>query len=190
MIEWYTLPENLYRAYLLTGEKKYLDFAREWDYTYLWDKLNAHDSTIGPRHAYSQVNSFSSAARPIWRRGQEVPGRRGKRLCACDGKHTYATGGYGPAECLFADEKGFLGEMLKDSWDPTKNGAVYRNFGGGMVPRNDNWGSCEVSCCAWAVFKICNYLLRITGKAKYGDWAEQMRTTVWPDSRPSIPRGT
>lgn len=42
------------------------------------------------------------------------------------------------------------------------------------MTRNDNWGSCEVSCCAWAVFKICNYLLRITGKAKYGAWAEQM----------------
>lgn len=175
MIEWYTLPENLYRAYLLTGEKKYLDFAREWDYTYLWDKLNAHDSTIGPRHAYSQVNSFSSAAMAYLATGDK------KYLDAAENgyalvteKHTYATGGYGPAECLFADEKGFLGEMLKDSWDPTKNGAVYRNFGGGMVPRNDNWGSCEVSCCAWAVFKICNYLLRITGKAKYGDWAEQM----------------
>lgn len=64
------------------------------------------------------------------------------------------------------DAEGFLGSY--------QNGAVYRNFGGGMVPRNDNWGSCEVSCCAWAVFKICNYLLRITGKAKYGDWAEQM----------------
>ena len=175
MIEWYTLPENLYRAYLLTGEKKYLDFAREWDYTYLWDKLNAHDSTIGPRHAYSQVNSFSSAAMAYLATGDK------KYLDAAENgyalvteKHTYATGGYGPAECLFADEKGFLGEMLKDSWDSTKNGAVYRNFGGGMVPRNDNWGSCEVSCCAWAVFKICNYLLRITGKAKYGDWAEQM----------------
>ena len=89
-------------------------------------------------------------------------------------RHTYATGGYGPAECLFAEEEGFLGEMLKDSWDPTRKSPVYRNFGGGLVGRNDNWGSCEVSCCAWAVFKICNYLLRITGKAKYGAWAEQM----------------
>lgn len=123
MIEWYTLPENLYRAYLLTGEKKYLDFAREWDYTYLWDKLNAHDSAIGPRHAYSQVNSFSSAAMAYLATGDK------KYLDAAENgyalvteKHTYATGGYGPAECLFADEKGFLGEMLKDSWDPTPGG--------------------------------------------------------------------
>ena len=50
MIEWYTLPENLYRAYQLTGEQKYLDFAQEWDYTYLWDKLNNKDSAIGPRY--------------------------------------------------------------------------------------------------------------------------------------------
>lgn len=175
MIEWYTLPENLYRAYQLTGEQKYLDFAQEWDYTYLWDKLNNKDSAIGPRHAYSQVNSLSSAAMAY-----EVTGKKYYLDAIENGyteiteRHTYATGGYGPAECLFAEEEGFLGEMLKDSWDPTRKSPVYRNFGGSLVGRNDNWGSCEVSCCAWAVFKICNYLLRITGKAKYGAWAEQM----------------
>lgn len=175
MIEWYTLPENLYRAYLLTSDQKYLSFAKEWDYDYLWDKLNAHDFHIGPRHAYSQVNSFSSAAMAY-----EVTGEQ-KYLDAIENgyeyitKHqTYATGGYGPAECLFAEEDGFLGDMLKDSWDATRSWDLYHNFGDGMVARNDNWGSCEVSCCAWAVFKICNYLLKITGKAKYGQWAEQM----------------
>lgn len=175
MIEWYTLPENLFRAYLLTNDQKYLDFAREWDYTYLWDKLNRHDPHIGPRHAYSQINSFSSAAMAY-----EVTGEQ-KYLDAIENgyacmmrHHTYATGGYGPAECLFAEEEGFLGDMLKDSWDGTKNGMLYHNFGDSTVGRNDNWGSCEVSCCAWAVFKICNYLLKMTGKAKYGHWAEQM----------------
>ena len=32
MIEWYTLPEQIYRAYQLTGEQLYLDFAKVWDY--------------------------------------------------------------------------------------------------------------------------------------------------------------
>ena len=86
-------------VYRRTGIRKYLDFAREWDYTYLWDKLNAHDSAIGPRHAYSQVNSFSSAAMAYLATGDK------KYLDAAENgyalvteKHTYATGGYGPAE--------------------------------------------------------------------------------------------
>ena len=62
MIEWYTLPEQIYRAYQLTGEQLYLDFAKVWDYDYFWDKLLAGDFKIGPRHAYSHVNSLSSAA--------------------------------------------------------------------------------------------------------------------------------
>ena len=41
MIEWYTLPEQIYRAYQLTGEQLYLDFAKVWDYDYFWDKLLA-----------------------------------------------------------------------------------------------------------------------------------------------------
>jgi hypothetical protein len=31
-LEWYTLAENLYRAYLLTGNQKYRDFAEVWLY--------------------------------------------------------------------------------------------------------------------------------------------------------------
>lgn len=175
MIEWYTLPEQLYRAYLLTGEQLYLDFAKEWDYTYLWDKLLAHDFQIGPRHAYSQVNSLSSAAMAYRITGEE------KYLEAIKiayeeilQNHTFATGGYGPAECLFPTEEGYLGDSLKANWDPDKRHQTYVNFGNSVVTRDDKWGSCEVSCCSWAVFKICDYLLTLTGDAKYGDWAEKL----------------
>jgi len=56
MIEWYTLPENLYRASELSGDATFAAFAKEWDYRYFWDKLIAKDPTIGPGHAYSHVN--------------------------------------------------------------------------------------------------------------------------------------
>ena len=175
MIEWYTLPEQLYRAYEFTRDKIYLDFAKEWDYTYFWDKLTAHDFKIGPRHAYSHVNALSSAARAYMVTGEK------KYLDAIEiayheilQHHTFATGGYGPAECLFADEEGYLGDSLKANWDNDKLHQTYRNFGDGMVDRDDQWGSSEVSCCSWAVFKICNYLLTLTGKAEYGDWAEKL----------------
>ena len=98
MIEWYTLHEQLYRAWLLTGEKRYQEFAKEWDYPYFWDKLLKHDYKIGPRHAYSHVNSLSSAAMAY-----KVTGDM-KYLQAMEiayeellRNHTFATGGYGPA---------------------------------------------------------------------------------------------
>jgi DUF1680 family protein len=176
MIEWYTLPENLYRAYRATGDEKYRSFAREWDYDYLWDKLNNRDFRIGPRHAYSHVNCLSSAALAYGDTGDE------RYLSAMKtafeeitAHHTFATGGYGPAECLYAEKESYLGDSLKSTWDVTLKGeAMYTNFGGGRVARSDAWGSCEVSCCAWAVFKFCNYMLQYTGEARYGDWVEKL----------------
>lgn len=67
-----------------------------------------------------------------------------------------------------------MGDSLKSTWDSTLEDPMYRNFGGSLVTRNDTWGSCEISCCAWAVFKYCNYLLQYTGDAKYGDWVEKL----------------
>ncbi|WP_040952008.1 beta-L-arabinofuranosidase domain-containing protein [Gorillibacterium massiliense] len=175
MIEWYTLPENLYRAYQLTGDEKYKAFAELWDYDYLWDKMNSRDFHIGPRHAYSQVNSLSSAARAYETTKDE------RYLSAMKiaydeitTHHIFATGGYGPAECLFTEDEGYLGDSLKSTWDITLASPFYTNFGGSQVTRNDTWGSCEISCCAWAVFKFCNYLLQYTGDAKYGDWVEKL----------------
>lgn len=175
MIEWYTLPEHLYRAWQITGEEIYRDFAKEWEYSYYYDKLSAGDFQIGPRHAYSHVNSLSSAAKFYEDTGDE------KYLTAMKNgydeileHHSFATGGYGPAECLFPDAEGYLGDSLKANWDRDRIHKEYRNFGDTIVTRDDAWGSCEVSCCAWAVFKLTGYLMRFTGEAKYGDWAEKM----------------
>ena len=30
-MEWYTLTENLYRAYLVTGNQRYRDFGAVWE---------------------------------------------------------------------------------------------------------------------------------------------------------------
>jgi uncharacterized protein len=39
--EWYTLPENLYRAFLLTGEPAFREFADVWRYEEYWSALAA-----------------------------------------------------------------------------------------------------------------------------------------------------
>ncbi len=175
MIEWYTLPEQLYRAWFLTKEEIYLDFAKEWDYPYFWDKLLKKDFKIGPRHAYSHVNSLSSAAM-AYKATKDKKYLQAARIAYEEilKHHTFATGGYGPAETLFAEEKGYLGDSLKANWDGDRLHKTYRNFADQTCTRDDRWGSCEVSCCSWAVFKLCNYLLTLTGDAKYGDWAEKL----------------
>jgi hypothetical protein len=38
-LEWYTQPENLFRAYQLTGNKQFKDFAEAWLYHSYWDKF-------------------------------------------------------------------------------------------------------------------------------------------------------
>jgi DUF1680 family protein len=189
MIEWYTLPEQLYRTYKITGEIKYLDFAREWDYDYYWNKICAHDFSIGPRHAYSHVNALSSAARAYQatadRKYLDVMEIAYDELLL---NHTFATGGYGPAECLYAEVDGYLGNSLMDTWDRGCQ-IDYTNFGGGRVARSDVWGSCEVSCCAWAIFKFCNYMLKFTGQAKYGHWVENILYNGLGGQLPITPQG-
>ncbi|MBQ6398830.1 MAG: glycoside hydrolase family 127 protein [Clostridia bacterium] len=177
-IEWYTLPENLFRAYQLFGDDLYREMAEQWLYPYLWDRLAAGDDRIGPRHAYSHVNSLSSAARAYMVTGEEKYLRtieEGYRLLT--ERHIFVTGGYGPGETLFGEDPGYLGNSVLPSWDRelTETGKLtWKNFVGGLSTRSDSWGSCEVSCCSWAVFKLCNYLMKLTGDARYGDWCEKL----------------
>src|SRR5271157_2608631 len=68
--EWYTLSENLYRAYLATGDDKYRRFAEVWEYHDYWDIYARRGDIFAPRpdggrnelyHAYSHVNTLGGA---------------------------------------------------------------------------------------------------------------------------------
>jgi uncharacterized protein len=152
-LEWYTLPENFYRAYLATGDAKYRDFAEIWLYEPYWNKFA---ETSDPPdaygvHAYSHVNSFSSAAMAHAVTGDE----RYLRVIrnAYDFLQTtqcYATGGFGPAERIMPTN-GNLGKSLEGRMD-----------------------SFESPCSSWAGFKLGRYLLEFTGEARYGDWIERL----------------
>lgn len=168
--EWYTLSENLYRAYLLTGDPRYRDFARVWEYREYWGCFAAGRSIFGhPQphwyHAYSHVNTLSSLAAAYLVNGDPAD------LAAL--RHAYdflwqtqlwATGGYGPNESLLPRPE--LARLLGDS---------STHF--------------ETQCGSWAGFKLTRYLIGFTGDARYGDWTELLVTNGIGASIPMSPRG-
>ncbi|MFE5258623.1 beta-L-arabinofuranosidase domain-containing protein [Streptomyces coelicoflavus] len=152
--EWYTLSENLYRAYLLSGDEVFTDCARLWHYPSLWDRFadGPHPSNPPVAHAYSHVNSINGAAMAYVATGE--PRMLDIAVNAHDyftRTQTYASGGYGPIEHLVTPEAGRLGEGLEHSWNHA-----------------------EIGCGTWGGFKLTNHLLGITGRARFADWTERL----------------
>jgi hypothetical protein len=151
--EWYTLAENLYRAYQATGDAKYKTFAEVWLYPWWWNRF-AGTSSPGDAygfHAYSHVNTFSSAAMHYEISGDPATLRILRNAYDyLQNTQCFATGGFGPDERLLAPD-GSLGAALEN--------------------RPNTF---ETVCGSWAGFKLSRYLMRFTGEARYGDWMERL----------------
>ena len=166
--EWYTLPENLYRAYLSTGEQAFKDFGDVWLYEDYWRPLAdaAELPEVVPVHAYSHANSFSSAAMAYAVTGDKrylqitINAYDFLQRTQC-----YATGGYGPDE-RFMPPDGSLGRSLE----------LYA-------------GHAEIPCGSWAGFKLSRYLIGFTGEARFGDWIETMVYNAIGAALPTEPDG-
>ncbi len=152
-LEWYTLPENLYRAYLASGNSLYKEFGDVWRYNTYWDEFA--DSTAPEAakylHSYSHANTFNSAAMTYSVTGDS------RYLAIIKNSYEYlrrtqcyASGGYGPGE-----------------WSVPSNG----DLGNALDFRSD---SAEIPCGSWGAFKLSKYLLSFTGDAQYGDWIERL----------------
>ncbi len=65
--EWYTLSENLYRAYQTTGNSQFRDFARVWLYPQYWNLFadTAKPANAHGVHAYSHVSTFQQRGRGV-----------------------------------------------------------------------------------------------------------------------------
>lgn len=166
--EWYTLPENLYRAYLLTGQDLYRKFADEWLYHDYWSLFtgDSDPKEVDPLHAYSHVNSFNSAAVAYAVTGDA----QYLRICTnaydfIQRTQCYATGGFGPDERLMPPD-GSLGRSLD----------LYA-------------GHAEIPCGTWAGTKLSRYLMGFTGEARYGDWIETMLYNAIGAALPTEPDG-
>jgi DUF1680 family protein len=157
--EWYTLSENLYRAYRATGDHRYADFAAVWHYREYWDLFAAKKDIFADRgggrrtaayHAYSHVNTLGGLAHEYLHTGQ--PELRDALIRAHDtlvAEQCYPTGGFGPDEQL----------LPRDAWK-TRVDTTHNSF--------------ETQCGCFAVFKLCKYLTMITGDGRFGDWPERL----------------
>lgn len=151
--EWYTLSENLYRAYVVTGDPNFKTFAEVWLYHPYWNKFATTSRPADAQgvHAYSHVNTFSSAAMTYAVIGDPVCLQIIKNAYDyLQNTQCYATGGYGPNE-RFMTPDGSLGKALQT--------------------RSDTF---ETLCGSWAGFKLSRYLMQFTGEARYGDWIERL----------------
>lgn len=172
--EWYTLSENLYRAYAATGDRTYRDFAAVWHYSEYWDIFARRGDLFGDRgngrrtdayHAYSHVNTLGGAAQAYLHSGEqhflETILQAHDDLSA---KQCFATGGFGPDEQL----------LPRAAWR-RKTDYCHNSF--------------ETQCGAFAVFKLCKYLMTITGNARYGDWIERLAYNGIAATIPMSPNG-
>lgn len=166
--EWYTLSENLYRAYEVTGDQKYFDFANFWEYPGYWRNIRDGNDIVNDKvfyHAYSHLNCLSGAAMAYQVKKEEQYLNtiiRGYEFFTEN--QAYITGGFGPTEQLVSrDQKQIITNLTHHTF--------------------------ETQCGSWAAFKLSKYLLEFTGNGMYGDWIEKLLINGIGASIPMSPTG-
>lgn len=150
--ESYTMPENLFLASQRGAGRRYYDLGLEYLDDKTWfDPLAQNENVLAGRHAYSYVNSLSSAMMAYLVAGSEKHLRAARNAFAMLEAQSFATGGWGPDEQLRAPDSNDLYDSLTNT---------HHSF--------------ETPCGSYAHFKLTRYLLRVTRDAQYGDSMERM----------------
>src|SRR5438874_10218717 len=164
--ETYTLPENLFLAYQRSGDKRYRDLAVRFIYHEYYDALAENHNALPGKHAYSHVNTLSSAMQAYLMLGNEKYLRAAANGLRMVQEQSYATGGWGPNEAFVEPGKGLLAASL---------GTTRSSF--------------ETPCGAYGQFKITRYLLRVTRDSRYGDSMEQVLYNTVAGAKPILADG-
>src|SRR5258708_2654301 len=164
--ESYTLAENQFFAWRETGDAHYYASARRFLYDEFFAALAAGHNALPGKHAYSHVNSLSSAAQAYLTLGSPMYLRAAENGFAMIDAQSFATGGWGPNEHFVEPGSGALGASLEDQ---------VRGF--------------ETPCGAYAHFKLTRYLLRITRNVLYGDSMERVLYNTVLGALPIEPDG-
>jgi len=165
--ETYTLPENFFLAYQRSGDKRYRDLGERFIYQEYYDALAENHNALPGKHAYSHVNTLSSAMQAYLVLGDEKYLRAAANGMRMVQEQSYATGGWGPDEAFVEPGKGLLAESL---------GKTRSSF--------------ETPCGAYGQFKITRYLLRVTRDSHYGDSMEQVLYNTVAGTKPILADGT
>jgi DUF1680 family protein len=165
--ETYTLSENFFLAYRRSGDRRYRDLGQRFIYHDYYDALAENHNALPGKHAYSHVNTLSSAMQAYLVLGDEHYLRAASNGLRMVQEQSYATGGWGPSEGFLEPGKGLLAASL----DKTH-------------------ASFETPCGAYGHFKITRYLLRVTRDSRYGDSMERVLYNTISGAKPILADGT
>ena len=164
--ESYTISENLFLAYQRGAGDRYRELGRQYLFDEYYDPLSEGRNNLAGRHAYSHVNSLSSAMQAYLTLGSEKHLRAARNGFEMLSQQSFSTGGWGPDEQLRAP----------DSPD------LYASLSG-------SHSSFETPCGSYAHFKLTRYLMRVTRESRYGDSMERMMYNTVLGAKPLVADG-
>jgi DUF1680 family protein len=164
--ESYTISENLFLAYQRGAGKRYRELGRQYLDDEYYAPLADGRNVLAGRHAYSHVNSLSSAMQAYLTLGSEKHLRAARNAFDMLSQQSFATGGWGPDETLSGPGSSGLYASLANTH-----------------------ASFETPCGAYAHFKLTRYLLRVTRDSRYGDSMERMMYNTVLGAKPLMADG-
>jgi len=164
--ESYTISENLFLAYQRGAGNRYRELGRQYLDDEYYDPLAEGRNVLAGCHAYSYVNSLSSAMQAYLTLGGEKYLRAARNGFDMVAEQSFATGGWGPDEQLRAPGSADVYASLTDSH-----------------------ASFETPCGSYAHFKLTRYLLRVTRESRYGDSMERVMYNTVLGAKPLMPDG-
>lgn len=166
--ESYTISENLFLAYKRGAGARYRALAIQYldDQSY-YDPLAEGRNVLAGRHAYSYVNSLSSAMQAYLTLGSQKHLRAARNAFEMLKAQSFATGGWGPDEQLRAPDSNDLFASLTNTHS-----------------------SFETPCGSYAHFKMTRYLLRVTRDSRYGDSMERVMYNTVLGAKPLLADGS
>ena len=164
--ESYTISENLFLAYQRGAGERYRELGRQYLDDEYYHPLSEGRNVLAGRHAYSHVNSLSSAMLAYLTLGSEKHLRAAQNAFEMLSKQSFVTGGWGPDEQLRAPDSPDVAASLT---------ASHSSF--------------ETPCGSYAHFKLTRYLLRVTRDSRYGDSMERLMYNTVLGAKPLMADG-
>jgi DUF1680 family protein len=165
--ESYTISENLFLAYQRGAGDRYRSLAMQYLDDEYFDPLAEGRNVLAGRHAYSYVNSLSSAMQAYLTLGNAKYLRAARNAFEMLTAQSFATGGWGPDEQLRAPNSEDVVKSLRGSHS-----------------------SFETPCGSYAHFKLTRYLLRVTRDSQYGDSMERVMYNTVLGAKPLLADGS